>query len=148
MVLLAPQEWMLMLSIILLIIQGVSTDLHVGNTLAAVAKWLCTVNVHASGTITFVACQLIPSNKNPGTAEDSDDVHVHVKAAAGLCKPVLDMKQDVRPQYMGLFWLLNDHLLQWCGDWFGALSWLSAISTRFTMFRLPRRVGRDRSFLS
>ena len=38
--------------------QGASTDLC--NALAAVAKRLCTVNIHPDGLATFVACQLIP----------------------------------------------------------------------------------------
>ena len=44
--------------------QGASTDLC--NALAAVAKRLCTVNVHPDGLAAFVACRLIPLNKNPG----------------------------------------------------------------------------------
>ena len=44
--------------------QGASTDLC--NALAAVAKRLCTANVHPDGLTVFVACRLIPLNKNPG----------------------------------------------------------------------------------
>ena len=44
--------------------QGASTDIC--NALAAVARRLCTVNVHPSGLAAFVACRLIPLNKNPG----------------------------------------------------------------------------------
>lgn len=39
--------------------QGASTDLC--NALAAVAKHLCTVNVHPDGLTVFVACRLTPS---------------------------------------------------------------------------------------
>ena len=44
--------------------QGASTDMC--NALAAVAIQLCTANVHPDGPAAFVACQLIPLNKNPG----------------------------------------------------------------------------------
>ena len=66
MVLLAPQEWMCMLGVVsaYLFMQDASTDLC--NALAAVAKRLCTVNVHPDGLAAFVACRLIPLNKNPG----------------------------------------------------------------------------------
>ena len=44
--------------------QGASTDLC--NALAAVAKRLCVATVHPDGLAAFVACRLIPLNKNPG----------------------------------------------------------------------------------
>ena len=44
--------------------QAASTDL--GNVLAAVAKRLCITNVRPNGLAAFVACCLIPLNKNPG----------------------------------------------------------------------------------
>ena len=44
--------------------QGASIDLC--NALATVAKRLCTVNVHPDGLDAFVACRLIPLDKNPG----------------------------------------------------------------------------------
>ena len=44
--------------------QGASTDLC--NAMAAVARRLCTVHVHPVGLDAFVACRLIPLNKNPG----------------------------------------------------------------------------------
>ena len=42
----------------------VSNDLC--NALAAVARRLCTTLVHPDGLSAFVACRLIPLNKNPG----------------------------------------------------------------------------------
>ena len=44
--------------------QGTSTDLC--NTVAAVAKRLCTANVHPDDLAAFVACRLLPLNKSPG----------------------------------------------------------------------------------
>ena len=34
--------------------------------MAAVARHLCTSNVHPDSVMAFVACRLIPLNKNPG----------------------------------------------------------------------------------
>ena len=44
--------------------KSASTDIC--NALAAVARRLCTTDVHPDGLTAFVACRLIPLNKNPG----------------------------------------------------------------------------------
>ena len=72
--------------------------------MAAVARRLCTSNVHPDSVMAFVACRLIPLNKNPGVYSTSknhnkSDTQQLVKTfnqQQDHCRHVPDMRQGVR----------------------------------------------------
>lgn len=78
-----------------------SASLDLCNALAGAARRLCTCDVHPEGLSAFVACRLIPLNKNPGVRPIGiGEVPSRIIAKAILKVVGEDMRLDARREFM------------------------------------------------
>ena len=91
-----------------------STSVDLCNALAGIARRLCTSIVHQEGLPSFVACRLIPLNKNPGVRPIAIGevprriiaksilkvIRNDIQEAAGHYNHVQDTKLVVKQQFM------------------------------------------------